>query len=254
MVSLIIWRAGIFLELLVAYRFLRTRTLLRYPFFFAYIAISLLADTSGYIHFYLAGPALYSQWYWVKQIVTLIAGYGILLEIQKHVLSPYPGAERFARNAGIVAFGLVFCFAVVYTSMMPAWSVAGTTVEFERALRTVQAVFLFGILGVIAHYRIEIGKNMRGMIFGYGLYIGTSLMSLAVRSYAGTSFDTAWNFIQPFSWVLSLFIWLAALWSYYPSPAPASATHLETDYEAFVVRTKVMMGTMRSHLAKAARP
>jgi hypothetical protein len=254
MVSLIIWLAGILLELLIAYRFFRQRTLVRYPFFFAYIAISFVATSAGFIHFFLTGPASYAEWYWVIQIATLIAGYGILLEIQKHVLSPYPGAERFARNAGIVAFGLVFCFAVVYTFLMPRWSMAGTTVEFERALRTVQAAFLFGILGVIAHYRIEIGKNMKGMVFGYGLYIGTSLMILAVRSYAGARFDATWNFIQPFSWLVSLFVWLTALWSYYPNPTPASVTHLETDYEAVVMKTKVMMGTMRSHLAKAARP
>jgi hypothetical protein len=254
MVSLIIWWASILLELLMACRFLQKRTLVQYPFFFAYIAISFIADSSGLIHFYLAGSSSYQQWYEVKQIVTLITGYGILLEIQKHLLSPYPGAEKFARNAGIVAFGLVFCFAVIYPFIMPRWSMSGTEIEFERALRTVQAGFLFGILGVIGYYRIEIGKNMKGMVFGYGLYIGTSLMSLAVRSYAGPRFDAAWNFIQPFSWLLSLSIWLTALWSYYPNPTPASATHLETDYEAVVTRTKVMMGTMRSHLAKAARP
>jgi hypothetical protein len=72
------------------------------------------------------------------------------------------------------------------------WSQAGTDVELERDLRTVQAMFLFGLLGVISYCGIAIGKNMKGMILAYGLYIATSLVSLAVRSYA-PSFDAAGN-------------------------------------------------------------
>jgi hypothetical protein len=74
-----------------------------------------------------------------------------------------------------------------------------------------------------------------------------------VRSYA-PSFDAAWNIIQPFSYLVSLSIWLTALWSYHPNPVPALAIRLEADYEDLVSRTQTMMGAVRSHFAKAARP
>jgi hypothetical protein len=116
--------------------------------------------------------------------------------------------------------------------LMGEWSEAGTEVDLERDLRTVQATFLFGLLGVS---------------------IATSLASLAVRSYAH-SFDAAWNTIEPFSYLVSVSIWLTALWSYHPSPVPALAIRPETDYEDLVSRTQTMMGAVRSHFAKAARP
>ena len=253
MLSLIIWLAGILLEALILFRDFRNATFAKYPFFFSYIASSLAGNVGLLYVRYKIAPESYLEWYWGVQFVTLILGYGIILEILKHVLSPYPGAEKFARMAGISVFVVIFCFAVAYPFLLGEWSQAGTEVELERDLRTVQAIFLFGLLGVISYYRIAIGKNMKGMILAYGLYIATSLASLAVRSYA-YSFDAAWNTIEPFSYLVSVSIWLTALWSYHPNPVPALAIRLETDYEDLVSRTQTMMGAVRSHFAKAARP
>ena len=67
-------------------------------------------------------------------------------------------------------------------------------------------------LQAISNYRTAIERNMTGMILAYGLYIATSLVSLAVGSYA-YGFDATWNIIEPFSYPVSLLIWLTALWS-----------------------------------------
>jgi len=110
------------------------------------------------------------------------------------------------------------------------------------------------LLVVIAYYGIEIGKNMKGIIFGYGLYIVTSLVSLAVRAYAGPSFTEVWRIIQPLSFDVSLVIWMTALWSYHPAPIPESRVRLEAEYEALAAKTRGAMGGMRSELARVARP
>jgi hypothetical protein len=118
----------------------------------------------------------------------------------------------------------------------------------------VQATLLVCILAVIRHYEIPIGRNMKGMILGYGLYVGTSRVSFAVRAYAGMWLTSFWIFARPISFVISLFIWLIALWSYAPNPAPRSDIHLEEDYGALVLRTRALLGTMRGYLFKAVRP
>jgi hypothetical protein len=253
MPSLIIWLTGILFDALILFRSFRNAAFAKYPFFFAYIASSLVGNILLLCVRYTIAPESYPEWYWSVQFVTLILGYGIILEILRHVLSPYPGAEKFARMVGISVFVVIFCFAVAYPFILGEWSQAGTEVELERDLRTVQAIFLFGLLGVISYYRIAMGKNMKGMMLAYGLYIATSLVSLAVRSYA-YGFDAAWNIIEPFSYLVSLSIWLTALWSYHPNPVPALAIRLEADYEDLVSRTQTMMGAVRSHFAKAARP
>ena len=243
--------AGLLTQILLLFRGLRGGMFRRYYFFYTYITSAMLASLVM-VWIILNSPGLYGKWYWLMQISTLVTGYGILLEIMNHVLAPYPGAERCARICGIVAFGVIFCFAVLAPVVTPRWS-PGTVIEFERDLRSVQSLFICGLLALIFYYGIPIGKNMKGMVVGYGVYIVTSLMSLAVRAYAGPSFTSVWRVVQPVSLDVSLMIWLVALWSYCPNPVPDSNIPLEQDYEALVTKTRSVIVAIRDHFRKAAR-
>ena len=244
--------AGEVLQLLLLVRGARAHLVGRYRFFYFYLGSVVLISIIMTAVFAMApGSLLYQRWYWPLQFLTLVTGYGVLLEIMNHVLRPYQGAERFAKFSGVAAFGAIFCFALIAPRIMPHWS-PGTVIEFERDLRCVQALFICGLLAVVFYYAIPMGTNMKGMVMGYGLYILTSLMSLAVRAYAGTGFDRVWDIAQPLSFDVSLLIWLVALWSYCPNPVPDHTIHLEEDYEALVARTKSVMGAIRAHIGKAA--
>ncbi|HEY6443670.1 MAG TPA: hypothetical protein VIY66_10060 [Candidatus Acidoferrales bacterium] len=249
MLQSVIWWVGIVLALLILVGGYRARLLFRYPFFYAYAASVFFVWTVLYFPYILRSPS-YNSWYWGAEFLTLVVGYGILLEILNHVLGPYPGAAKFARTIGVIAFALVVCFAWLYPRLFPQWS-AGTSVEFERDLRTVQALFLGGLLVVVSYYRIAISRNMKGLIAGYGLYIATSLVTLALRSYAGMSFDTFWKIAEPLSYDISLLIWLVALRSYSPTPVPYSGINLDANYQELVTRTR---SAVRSHFRKTARP
>jgi len=244
--------AGILLECMLLVRALQKRLLRRYAYFYSY-AVSVLIGTVLLSVIRVVHPSSYPTYYWSAQFVTLLFGYGILLEIIQHVLSPYPGAERFARLAGVGLLAGILCFALVYSRVAPGSSHSHIVVEFERDLRTVQTLLLFSLLGVISYYGIPIGRNMKGMILGYGLYVGTSLVSLAVRAYAEAWLELVWVFAQPISFALSLSIWLVALWSYAPNPAPGPAVGLEEDYGALALKTRALINTMRAQLLKAMR-
>lgn len=257
MATVIIWWAAIALEVLLVVRSVQVALLKRYPFFFAYIISVLLCDSLLYwiYRFSTFSREQYSGWARNTEVLNLVLGYGIVLEIFRHVLSHYPGAERFARLAGLSIFTVIICVAPIY-----AWVSPGTTgveaarVELERNFLAVQAIFLFGILGVIYYYGLEVGENIRGMIVGYGIWLGTSLMTLAARSYKGPSFDVVWVYAQPFSYLLALSVWLGALRTYQPVPEPDPDSHLEGDYDSFVSATRSVMVEMRAHLGRVGRP
>ncbi|HTX14018.1 MAG TPA: hypothetical protein VMD77_01900 [Candidatus Baltobacteraceae bacterium] len=251
MMWLFVSACGLLLQLGVLLQGLRARLIVKYSFFYAYVFSTFLATILAFILWKLASASAYQKGYWIMQFATLLLGCGIILEIFRHALSPYKGAEKFATAVGLFTFGGVFCFALGYRLVVSSPDRA--LFELERNVRTVQALLLFGIFAVISYYGIPLGKNIKGMIAGYGLYIITSLFALALRVYAGPRFNSIWNVVQPLSFVGSFAIWLAALWSFYPNPAPDPAIPLENDYEALATRTRRTLASMRSHLTRTAR-
>jgi len=252
--SIIIWWAGIAIEFVMVLRALTTGVAKKFPFFFVYLFSVLCGDALLYCA-YEFRPAWYHTGTRDMEFLNLVLGYGIVLEIFQHVLSHYPGAEKFARVAGTAIFAAIFGFALVYPAASSGnASVRPIKVAIEKDFLTVQAIFFLGILGVIFYYGLPLGRNVKGIILGYGVWLGANLMTLTLRSYIGSSFNSILIFAQPFSYLLSLFIWLAALWSYEPNPVASVPNRLEADYGAAAAATRNMMGAMRSHMGRAARP
>lgn len=245
--------SGPALELLILLRAARSRFIRKYPFFYSYIFCVLIIDcVSNPVHGF--DHSHYTVWYWATQFLTLIVGYGIILEISNHALEAYPGAERCSRYLVIALFAIIFGYVAVQGLLSTHWSPAATNAELERDLRMVQALLLVSILFVVSYFRIALGKNLKGIILGYGLFLGTSVIILAIQSYAGKSFQAIWNISQPFFYLASLVFWTVALWSYQPNPEPDVPSTLEADYRVLAMKTKGMLHLVRASLGKAARP
>ena len=109
------------LDLVIIFCGIRSGLLRRYPFFFFNIACSLVGDvvlSSVRIRM----PSLYPQLYWIVQFVTLLAACGIVLEIFDHVLSGYPGADKFARTVSVSVFAGVCCFSFLSRSIIETYA------------------------------------------------------------------------------------------------------------------------------------
>jgi hypothetical protein len=252
MTALIFLWFGNVLEAAILWRGIRSRMIEKYPYFYSYVASTLSSSILPIV--YLLDRSSYNLWYWPIQLATLVFGCGVILEILRRVLSPYPGAHNLARAAGLVAFGAVFFLAIVYLVFRLSPSSAATGIELERNVRAAQTVLLVAVLVIILRYRIPVGRNVLGMIVGYGLYIAVSLVSRAVEAYASTWLKLIWLYVQPLSFGTSLAIWLVALWSYHPNPVPDASIQVEADYEALAGHTRKALRATRSYIVRGARP
>jgi hypothetical protein len=249
----IISLAGILLESVILCRGFRANLSAKYPLFYSYIACVLIVDVSRDTMYLLGSPS-YKTYYWATQFLSLVVGYGVLLEIIRKALEPYAGAERIARISVLAVFAAVFSFVTLQSFASPDWSPATSYGELERDLRAVQVLVLVSILIVVSHYHVTLGRNLKGIIHGYGLYIAGSVISNALRSYAGTPFEGAWRVIQPYAYFVSLSLWTVALWNYSPNPVPEMPPRLETDYESLAQKTRGLLGAMRSYIGRTVRP
>ena len=252
MLSLLLWLAGLLIELLLLVRSVQTKTLTKYLYFYAYIFCVFAVSAGLYIGRSMS-PSFYEAWYWPTQFATLLMGCGVVLEIVRQALPAYPGAERMARLASCAVFALTFGYVEWHVASRTEWSTVAATVELERDLRVIEALVLFTVLAIVSYYRIELGRNVTGMIVGFGAYVGVSVASLALRSFVGPRFNAGWGNLQTTSYFFALIVWTVALWTYSPNPEPPGGGGGGAAYDALVDSTQARLDSLRSHLGGVAR-
>jgi len=250
MLSTALWIMALALESALLLRAFQANFLKHYRLFYLYLGWVLISDVSRILFYYLL-PKTYGYAYWYSQFISVVVGCAVVWEAYKVALGRYPGTARIARDVLPFMFILALTRVLVKAWNSPNWIPGKTTLETERDLRTVQLALLLGLVALFASYAIPLGRNLKGIIYGYGLFIATSVVHLTLRDYLGDSFQRSWQYIQPACYVLVLLAWCVSLWSYAPIPEPTTDPGLEADYESLVATTKRKLQSVRGYLLKA---
>lgn len=226
------------------------KQLSRYPFFFGYISCVLL---STLVRLYLQPVTSHAYWlgYWISQFISAVAGFGVTWEIYSHVLAPYQGLRKMARTVLCALFALMLANAIAEVGSGSAVAIGPTTLELERNLRVVQALLLVGLLGVTVYYKVPIGRNIRSVLAGYGLYIGCMVIALTLRSEWGDGFEQARYLMAQLSWNIAALIWFVGMWSH--SRDPVVDTSARLDYDRVHQGTMRALGQLRTNVTETWR-
>jgi len=249
--ALLLWLLGPLLEALILARGIQTGWFTKYRAFSAYVGCVLIQDVL-FMGVYFLRFNDYGWIYWWGELFSVALGVGVTWGIFGLILGPYPGANRMARNVLTVVIVMTFS-----ANLADAWRgqllSSGTVIELERNLRVMQAVSLLVLAALAAYYKIPIGRNAKGMFAGYGIFIGTSVITLTLRSSLGESFQRAWVSAQPLCYILTLLIWSAFLWKYEPVTAVDVRPRIEKNYRLLALITRKRVLQARAFLGKATR-
>jgi hypothetical protein len=245
----LIWWGGIALEAILLIRGLQGKLLARYPVFYAYILFVWLQSLLRF-SIYHARPQLYLPVYWITEYSGVLIGCAVVFEIYRVGLAAYPGTARMARNLLAFVFVMAFTKALVEMWNYPHWWSVTTTIEFERALRTVQSLAIIALVALFLLYAIPFGRNLRGILLGYGLFVGISVIQLTFVTNTASSFNRFWAHVSPGSYLMVLGLWSLHLWSYAPNPEPKRAVRLEEQYQRIATATGQRLREGRAYLAK----
>ena len=250
MITDIIWLMAVTLEVVILVRGFFVGTVRHYPYFYSYIGYVLVQDIFR-MSIYIGYPHLYPPVYWSTQFLGLILGCGLLWEIYRLALAPFPGAQRVARYVfGVIALAL-FVKALSGIGRLN-WPIS-TTLDLERDLRFIQAGALSALLSVFAFYSLSLGRNLQALILGYGIFLATSVISLAVRARLGDRFQLWLVYLQPSLYIMVLCIWGGGLWNYVATQRPARVLQMAQDYERLVSSTRSRLSELRSHLNRGIK-
>lgn len=253
MLTQVIWWTCNLLLVLLLVRSISRRLFWKYPIFYFYLSWVLL-DSFLSFYLYLVRPSAYESYYWSAEFLSVALGYCIIWEIYRQVLLDYPGVARMAKSVLLVVFIVVVAKVLTRTLGGYDWSPAAIPAMLERNLRTIQAMLLAGLVGLLIYYAIPVGRNVKGMISGYGLFVGASVANLTLGIRLGEQFQPWWQYLQPIAYILALLIWTATLWSYAPNPKPEAEVELEHDYQLVSGQIDRAINQARSYLLRAVRP
>lgn len=253
MLSSLVWVTGLVLESVLLVRALLGNFLKQYSLFYLYL-ISVFLPSASLFAVYHLWPNFYSPAYWFTEFLNLLLGCALVWEVYKIALARYPGTARMARNVLAFLFILASTRIFVKAWNSPTWIPGKTFFEIERDLRIVQLALLAGLVVLFTCYAIPLGRNLKGVTYGYALFLGTSVINLTLRDNLGYRFAHFWKYMQPVCYLLVLGVWCLTLWSYAPIPQPTTEPRLEADYESLIAATKKKVRSARSHVLKAMRP
>jgi len=239
-----IWFAALLLELVLLARSLKGDYFKRYPIFYSYISFVFLQSVARFTVYHLR-PDWYASLYWFTEFVAIIAGCSVVFEFCRLGLKGYPGVAKMARAGLVLAF--LFTFSkVFFTAAAGAdgWTPA-LTFLLERDIRFVQIAAIVILLGIVLAYRIPIGRNLKGIIFGYGFYLGTVVTNLTFLGAFGERVQAAASRIQASSYLATLAIWTLALWSYERVRVAAVAAEPRS-YSAICQETREQLAQSKS--------
>ena len=213
-----IWLAGICLEALLVFRIWRAGNVRAYPLFFSYVVFVLVQEILSWFvaHVY---PSFYPGLYWSTEAIGLFAGCALVLEFHWIALAQFPGVAKLARIVLMSAFWLTGARVLLAVTVgSPGWSTL-FIVELERDMRFVQSIAILALLLLFLIYRVPIGRNLRGIILGYGLFLGINIVNLTYLERFGGTVRFIASGIQSFAYFFALCVWIVFLWSYSPQPS-----------------------------------
>jgi len=233
--------AGIALLAVLIARAIQCRFAARYPMFYGYLAFVSVVSVAALVVSAKA-PGSYWNFYWITDFSALLFGLGITFDIFDQAFKSYAGVSKLASMPILVL--VILAFTRLLAGGLPPRGV--TMIGLERDLRSVQALMLVVFASLVVYYAIPIGDNLRGIALGYGLFVGTSVMNLMLRSYVGAGFQKTWGYLQPLEYLTCELIWCAFLWSYAP-PRSSGQTGLR-GYQSVSRETELLFNRLRVYI------
>ena len=250
MLDQLIWWGGIASMILLLVRGRQARLLSRYPVFYFYI-LFVLSQSCLRLYVYHWKYSLYRYIYWSTEFVGILVGCGVVFEIFRVGLRAYPGASSIARNSLLLLFVVALVIAIANAANDPRWWAEATVTEIQRAMRIVQALSLLALVLLFLHYSIPFGRNLRGIVFGYGLFVAGSVIWLTFAYTGASRFRNFWSYLYPFWYDICLLVWIGHLWGYRPNPQTTESAQFERQYERIAAATNRRLQDARSYLDRA---
>ena len=211
--------SAVLLEGVILWRFSKRRMWHCYPYVALFVAYDLFGNLVLFpIRRYKAD--WFGVAYWQIESISLFLRFLINWEFFRAIF----GRQSALRQMGykvLVAVELIGLPAILFLGVSQASSVHYAYLHLspvvEQYISLAQALFLLTPAAVARYYGLPLGRNVRVLGFGFGLYVFVRAVNFAgLQAFRG--FFPYWQLLAPASLIGMLAVWLWGFWDYAPSP------------------------------------
>jgi hypothetical protein len=208
-VSYLVFYVGFALQLLLLGRFFRIKIWRHYPFFFAYFAATVIHSASALLVLLLK-PEWYRAWYWSDYLTSTVVRFAVAWEIFRQV---FPANSPTRRVAGCMLV-IVLCTLAVYFYVRPPVDLPLPDVIRKMGLAI--AAWILVVLAMAQYYSRPLGRNIKGMAFGFLAYVSTQVGIYSARELFAAR-RLVWSLLTPLAFIYMILVWIFTLWVYTPN-------------------------------------
>jgi hypothetical protein len=207
--SYVVFYLGFALQVVLLGRLVKIKIWKHYPFFFAYFGPTVIHSVSAVL-ILLLKPEWYRAWYWTDYLTSAPLRFAVAWEIFRQVF-PFNSPAR--RVAGcmlvIVLCTLAVCFYVRPPVDLPLPDVI-------RKMGLADAAWILVVLAMAKYYSRPLGRNIRGMAFGFLAYVSTQVGLYSARELF-SALRPMWSLLTSLAFTYMIVVWLFSLWVYTPN-------------------------------------
>jgi hypothetical protein len=209
LIAMVLWITPIVIQSIIVIIMLRRRLAAVFPVFFAYTVLIPARETL--LLFIRHRPAMSSRIYWWGEAAAVLLGLGIIYEVARHLVQPYPSIRRLALRffwiVAIVALtsGLImFLSADVPNQPDPIFE---AIILLERSGRFLQACLLIVLILLMSRLGLTWHYYAIGIALGFGAYSAADLALLEVRAKLHLIANDTFTLLEPAAYNVAVLIW-----------------------------------------------
>jgi len=231
---LVLWACSALAQLIVVILLFSKGSFRKLPFFTVYVALNLCQAVFLVIVYSICGTSSETtkSLAWYSECVTLVAQALATTEILRLALRPYQGIWGLAWRA--LTCTSAFVVLMVALTTRGDW-VTAKWFELNRGYHLTFAAAVIACLLLIRYYSIQVPAAYKMILGGFCLYscteilINTVLQSLLKKAFY--DYQPIWQSSTMLSFIVVLFVWVAALWKPLPVDARQATPPSDSIYQ-----------------------
>jgi len=232
---LVLWACSAVAQLLVLVLLFSKVNFRKVPFFTVYVALNLCQVAFLVVVYSIwgssnSGTGMILAWY--SECVTLLVQALATTEILRVTLRPYQGIWGLVWRA--LAFTSTLVVLIVALATRGDW-ITAKWFELNRGYHLTFAAAVIACLLLVRYYSIQVPAAYKMILGGFCLYSCTEiLINTVLQGFLKKSFDAyqpIWQSSTMLSFIVVLFIWVAALWKPLPVEARQAPPSSDSIYQ-----------------------